>query len=212
MRFAVLLEQPVLPDVDDDFAKLVSDNETLEALRSDIRKRLELVAQQRARDSMEQELVTALMASHDFPLPEVLVEREVERMLTDLQESVRSAGGSWAAYLRERQLDEQGVRADLRRRAEQRVKSTLLVEAIAKAENVEATTKDIEREIARMAVATKQTPERVLQMLREGQGLTRLVNAIRREKTIDILLERAATEPTVDVKSTAPKAGTEEVV
>jgi len=192
--FDVLVQEvktPVLPAVDDDFAKLVSESETIDALRSDIRKRLELVAGQRARDGAEQELIQRLLDTHDFPLPEVLVSREVERIRADAKDSVERSGGEWEAYLREQQLDENKLSEDMRARARSRVKSSLLIEAIAKAENVEATEADITREINRMARSMRQPAERIVGWLREGGGFSRLVDAVRREKTVDRLLDAA---------------------
>jgi len=182
------IKVPVLPELDAAFAKSVSDNETVESLRTDIRKRLELVAGQRARESAEQEFMQSLLSAHDFPLPEVLVEREVERMLSDVKESIERSGRSWE---RDEGADEAKLRKDMRPRAEQRVKSTLLVDEIAKAERIEAGGSDVDREIGRMARSMNQPPERVLGWLREGGGLARLIDSIRREKTIDVLVTRA---------------------
>ena len=192
--FAVVvhaIKLPVLPELDAKFAKSVSDNETVDALRADLRRRLELLARQRVREAAEQELMQSLLSAHEFPLPEVLVEREVERLVSDAKESVRRTGGSWESYLREQGADENKVRADMRPRAEQRVKSTLLIDEIAKAEGIEAGAGDVDREIGRLARSTNQPPERVLSWLRESGGLSRLVDSIRREKTIDLLVTRA---------------------
>jgi len=108
------IKVPVLPELDAAFAKSVSDNETVESLRTDIRKRLELVAGQRARESAEQEFMQSLLSAHDFPLPEVLVEREVERMLSDVKESIERSGRSWE---RDEGADEAKLRQDMRPRA-----------------------------------------------------------------------------------------------
>ena len=81
-----------LPAIDDEFAKAISENETLEALRVDVRKRLEAIAQSRARRAIGNALMEKLVDAHEFPLPQVLVDREIDNMINDLAAQIAQSG------------------------------------------------------------------------------------------------------------------------
>ena len=183
------VKTPVLPEVDEHFVKQVSDYQTVEELRQGIRRRLETAATHRARDEAERQLTDELLARHDFPLPEVLVEREVERTLAEAKDAVARAGRSWEAYVRAQEVSEEGLKEQYHEVARRRVKLALLLEAIAEAEDIKARSADIDAEIERMARASAQRRETVAGILRRSEG--RLAQVVRRDKTIDFLLANA---------------------
>ena len=191
--FAVTLHEvkvAVLPELDDDLAKRVSNSPTLADLRVDVKRRLEAVAAARARKATTSQLIDKLLAMHDFPLPDVLVDREVENLVSDSKAYIARQGEDWNSYLSSRGKTEEHLREDFRPEAERRVKGTLLLEQIAKAEGIEVTTADVDQELAALSQQYGQPKETILQMLR--QNLSALIEGILRSKTIDFLLESAA--------------------
>lgn len=181
-----------LPAIDDELAKAVSDHQTLEELRADIRKRLEAVAQARAQRELGSQAVEELLKTHDFPLPAILVDREIENMLGDTASMAARMGISLDDYLKTAKKTEQQLRDEYRPEASRRVKATLILEAIGKAEKIAATPADIKDELQTLARQYGQPVDRVRQAL--GNNVLPLMEGIVRTKTVDFLVEHAQIE------------------
>ncbi|HUA09759.1 MAG TPA: trigger factor [Candidatus Acidoferrales bacterium] len=178
-----------LPAIDDEFAKTISENETLAALRADVRKRLEAIAQSRARRAVGNTLMEKLLESHEFPLPDVLVEREIDNMVSDMASTVAQSGLSFDDYLKEQGKTEEELRASLRADAEQRVKGMLVIEEIARAEGINATPADIAEELGALSRQYGQPVDRIRKAL--GNNVVSLMEGIVRNKTLEFLVDNA---------------------
>jgi trigger factor len=172
------IKEVELPPIDDEFAKAVSTNQTADALRDDIRRRLEAVATGRGRRSVGNAVVTQLIAAHDFPLPASLVENELNHLAED---------AAAAAPANEKSAEE--LRGSLRSEAESRVKAMLLIQAIAKAENITATPANVSAELEALARRYGQPVARIRKAL--GNNLLSLIDGIVRNKTLDLLIDNA---------------------
>jgi trigger factor len=177
------------PPLDDEFAKRFNPESDLAGLRAELRTRLEGNAKSRARRALSSVLMDRLLAKHDFPLPAVMVERETDSIFQEAQAYVARAGLSWDDYLKQQERTDESVRAEYRTEAERRVKTTLFLEAVAKAEKIEATDKDVESEIAAMSRQYGQPRQAIIEMLRPN--FASLVDGIVRSKTLDFLLDQA---------------------
>ena len=194
------VKEPELPPLDDELAKRVSARaETLDDLRADIRRRLDEQVKSNARRQMSSQLLDTLVAANDFPLPEVLVERELDGLLADSRQYVERAGIPWADYLTQSDKSDAQVREEFRAEAERRVKTTLLIEAIAKKEGIQATEADVEAELDALAAQYGQPRERIIQALQSNVGA--MIDGIVRTKTIDRLIEQAKRVPATEVAS-----------
>lgn len=178
-----------LPAIDDDFAKAISENESLDALRADVRKRLEVIAESRARRAVGNSVMEELLRSREFPLPEVMIDREIDHMVNDAASQATRTGINFEDYLSESGKTEEQLRAEFRADAETRVKGTLLIEAIAKAENIAATPADIGEELAALARQYGQPVDRIRKAL--GNNVLSLMDGIVRNKTLDFLIDNA---------------------
>jgi trigger factor len=167
-----------LPAIDDEFAKAVSPNQTAEALRQDLRQRLEAVAAGRSRRAIGNAIMAELLAKHDFPLPPSLVDNELTHLVAD----VAAGGGS-------DKKSEAELREELRTEAESRVKAGLLIQAIAKAENISATPADMAAELQALARRYGQPADRIRKAL--GNNVLSLMDGIVRNKTLDLLVDNA---------------------
>ena len=190
------VKEPELPALDDEFAKRVSRSESLEALRAEIRRRMDDQVKQNARRRQSQELLEKLAATNEFPLPDVLVEREIDSLINDSRGYIARMGIAWDDYVRESGKSETELRDSFREEAQRRVKSTLLIEAIAKKEGIEATQADVEGELDALAAQYGQPRERIVQALQSNVGA--LVDGIVRTKTIDRLIEQAKRVPATE--------------
>lgn len=181
-----------LPQLDDAFAKAVSENETMEALRADIRRRLEAVAQARSRRELGAQAVARIVEQHEFPLPATLVDRELESMIGDAAAMAARMGVSFEDYLKATKKTEEQLREEYRPEAERRVRATLVLGAIAKAEKITATAADIQDELRALARQYGQPVDRVRKAL--GNNVLPLMDGIVRGKTVDFLVEHASIE------------------
>jgi trigger factor len=187
------VKEAELPVLDDEFAKRVSQKETLEELKTELRERLDGVAAQKARREISSQLIDKLVAANDFPLPQVLVDRETDGLLDESKQYIARMGITWEQYLEQSEKTEDQIRGDFREEAERRVKTTLLIEEIAKREKIEATPVDLEGELGALARQYGQPREKIVELL--GNNVGALIDGIVRTKTIDRLIERAKRVP-----------------
>jgi trigger factor len=182
-----------LPELDDEFAKRLAGPEaTLASLRDDLRTRLEANARLRQRRALSGVLMERLIAAHEIALPHVLVDREIESLQNESKSYIERAGVTWSDYLEKEGKTEEELRATFREDAEKRVKGSLLVEAIAKVENIQATNGDVEAELAELSRQYGRPREEILKMLQSN--INALVDGIVRTKTLEFLLDHATIE------------------
>ena len=187
----VEVKEKVLPALDDDFAKQVGEFDTLEAVRGELRRQLEARRDRDDRLALEGKVVDAALARHEFPIPEILVMRQVQHQIEHARERLRRQGVdpdrmSW---------DYQKLAAELRPGAERMVRRTLLLEAIADAENVTPTEADVEAEIERLAAASRRPAPALRRMMEKGGELEALRAGLREHQTLDLLIRHAAVHP-----------------
>lgn len=178
-----------LPQIDDEFARAASSHQTLEELKTDVRARLAAVAEGRRRREIGNQLVEKLLRSHEFPLPDVMVDREVESMVGDSSGMAARMGMSFEDYLKAADKTEEQLREEFREEAARRVKGTLILESIAKSENISATPADIQEELQSLAQQYGQPIDRIRQAL--GNNVLPLMEGIVRTKTLDFLVDNA---------------------
>jgi trigger factor len=180
-----------LPELDDEFAKrFAGDEATVASLRDDLRGRLEANARARQRRDLSGVLMERLTAAHEVALPAVLVDREAENLYNESKGYVERAGIDWPTYLEKQGKTDDEIRAGYRVDAEQRVKGSLLIEAIAKAEDIQATNGDVEAELAQLSRQYGRPREEILKMLQSN--INALIDGIVRTKTLEFLMDHAA--------------------
>src|SRR5215467_894670 len=181
------LKRRVLPDLDDEFAKDLGEFETLDALTARVREDLEHEARHAADRAVRADLMKQLAARVSFEVPPSLIERETDRRLEEFAGRLvdqgidpRKAGLDWKAF-RDAQQDP----------AREAVASALLLDEVARREQLEVTNAEVDQEIDRYAERTRRTSPAVRAALEKEGGLSRIYTGLRREKTIDFLMARA---------------------
>lgn len=142
-----------LPALDDEFAKEVSEFNTLDELKADITSRLEESKKATFEREFEDELITAVIENSKMDVPEVMVEKEIDNMVRDLEARLNQQGLSLEQYMQFTGNTEEKMRSYMKENADKKVKADLVLEAIAKAENIEATEEEVKEkatEIAKM--------------------------------------------------------------
>jgi trigger factor len=195
------LKEFELPPLDDELAKAVSTNQTLDELRADLRRRLSAVATGRARRIIGSSILERLVAEHDFALPPSMVEAELDRLMEDAAAAAAGSGASFDEYLKRIEKTEVELRESYRGGAESRVKTTLLIEQIARAEKITATPADIAAELEVLSRRYGQPPARIRKAL--GNNLLSLMDGIVRNKTLELLIDNAEVVPNEETSDSA---------
>ena len=176
-----------LPELNDDFAKDVSDSATLEELKKKIREGLEHQRDHKHKELLHEKVLSELVKMHDFPVPESLVEHQMDVRLERVVRSLAAQG-----------VDPRAVNVDwvmLRRRQEERarddVKAELIVDRIATAENIDVNEEELTRELEHMASHGGESVEALRARLTKQGALDRMKAKLRSDKTLDWLAENA---------------------
>ncbi len=180
------IKEKEVPDLDDEFAKDVSEFDTLEEYKADIRNKLEENAANRAKFEMEDQLVKKVVENASVEIPDVMVERQVDSLIRDFEYRLMYQGLNLDKYLEYTGTSKEDFRAQYRDEAYNRVKTQLVLEKISKIENVVAEEEDINKEISRMAEQYKREVEEFRSTLRE-EDIDYLSDGVVLQKTIDFL-------------------------
>jgi trigger factor len=178
-----------VPELNDDFAKQVGEFQTVDDLRHRIREQMEAERRHTAEHEAKEKLVDELVRRHDFPVPEALVEHQIDLRL---ERGLRALAAQGMRQEDMKKMDFGRLRAGQREQALKEVKAALILETIADAEKVEVTDEEIDREVQALAKQTQQTAEAIRARLTRDGALDRIRNRIRNEKTLELLYSRSA--------------------
>jgi trigger factor len=187
-----------LPDLNDEFAQDLGDYQNLSELRDAIRGSIRAEREYIAQETAKRKIVDELVDRHPFPVPEAYVDRQIEM---ELERRVREIAAQ-GVDPRKLNLDWHKIRDSMKDRAERDVRASLLLERIAEAESIYATTDEVDREVQRVAKQERQPVAAVRMRLEKEGGLQRIASRIRTEKTLSFLFEHA--------RKVAPAEGQEE--
>jgi len=155
------LKAKELPELDDEFAKDVSEFDTLSELKADIRKAKEERAAQQAELDVENALVDAVVASMEGTIPAEMTESRIDEMVRDFEGRMAQQGLQLATYLQYTGMTMEAFRKSFEEQAEQQVKIRLALEKVAEMENIEVSEEEVEAELAKIAEAYKMKLEQV---------------------------------------------------
>jgi trigger factor len=183
------VKKKTLPELNDDFARELSqDFQTLDQLRERIREGMQHERQHSAEHDAKEKLIEQLLEKHEFAVPRAMVERQID---VRLERGLRALAAQGMRTEDMRRMDFRRLRAGQREAAVKEVKSGLLLDKIAQAENIQVSDEDLEQEIATLAAQMGQTPEQVRQKLKEEGSLERIRGRMRSEKALHFLYSRA---------------------
>jgi trigger factor len=177
------------PELTDEFAKDVSDAQTLDELRKKIRDNLEAARTHRQNEQQREKLLAQIVKGHDFPVPEALVEHQMDSRLERTVRSLASQGVDPRAM----NVDWVALRSRQKDRSIEDVKAELLLDRIATAENIEVSDEEVDKEIATLAERSGESATAVRANLTRQGALDRMKSKIRSEKTLDWLCSNSRT-------------------
>lgn len=191
------IKEKQLPDLDDEFAKDVSEFDTLAELREDIRKRYTETRERRSKDELETRLLDQVIEGIKGEIPEVMYDNKVEELVRDFGYRLQAQGMSLDLYLQYTGMDENTFREGFREQAVRQVKMRLALEAIAAKENLVPTAEEIQAEYQRLATSYAMDVEQLKKMLPEKD----VASDIACTKAIDLVRDSAVVTEVVEEKS-----------
>lgn len=178
-----------LPELDDEFAKEVSEFDTLEELKADITKKLEDANTARSEREFEEAVILAAADNAKVEIPAIMIEKEIDKMIQNLQQRLQYQGLTLEQYFQFTGTDADKMREYMKENAERKVKTDLVLEAIEKAENIEATEEELRakaEEVAKMYSAN--SDEKMIDLLLNSQKAA-LMSDVITSKAVKLLMD-----------------------
>ncbi|MDR1042948.1 MAG: trigger factor [Clostridiales Family XIII bacterium] len=182
-----------LPELDDEFASEVSDFETLDEFKADIRKNLEEQNEKRAEAEKKNAALEAVYEANDIDIPEVMIENEKDSILQEFASRLRQQGMDFEQYMKYMGKDVKDFRDEQAEDAKKRVKMRLIIKAIAKDQDFEASDAEVDEELGKMASMYGMEADNLKETLGEDQ-LDMIKEDIRNRKAVDCIYESAVVE------------------
>src|SRR3712207_5824227 len=193
-----------LPELDDEFASTASEFDTLAELRDDVRSRLSRVKVMQQGAQARDKLVEHLLEVTEVPIPDGLVDRELEFRNTAMQNELSQAGMDWDTLLSMSGVESrEAYDAEQRTSIENAIRTQFVLDAIADAREITVDNDDLSAQIMAQASRQRMSPEQYAQQLQQGGNIPEFVADVRRTKALAQLLEQTTiTDASGDRKST----------
>ena len=178
-----------LPEVNDEFAKKASKFDTLAELREDIRKNLQESAARRAENERRTKAIDMATDNCTMEIPPVMVENRITAMIQEMAMRLEQQGMSLEQYLQYAGLDMARIRDEYRETAEKNVRTDLMLEEVAKAEDIKVDGRDLDQEVYAMALSYGATPKQVQKIIKEQGRVSDLAATVLRKKTAQFIVD-----------------------
>ena len=192
-----------LPKLDDEFASDVSEFETLAEYKEDLKKQLEEKKAAEAKREQEDEAIAAIVEASEMEIPEAMIQTQCEDMVNEFAQRIAQSGLTMEQYMQFSGQTVQGLMDQVRPEAETRIKTSLVLEAIVKAEGIEATDADVDAEIEKMAGMYGMDVEQLKGYMGEAEKAS-MKNQMAITKAVEFIMENVK-------EKAAKKAKAEEV-
>ena len=176
-----------LPELDDDFAKDVSEYDTLDELKDSIRKGIAANYEKQAEQKVENDLIDQVVNGMKADIPDAMIEGRMEELVQDFQYRISQQGLKLEQYLQYMGMNKDQFKEQFREQAEKQVKMRLAMEAIVAKENIEATDEEFEEEVKRIADAYKMEADKVKSLV----DVAAVKKDLAVNKAIDFVKEKA---------------------
>ena len=184
------IKEKELPEIDDEFAAEVSEFETLEDYKADIKEQIRAKKKEEAKTERENKIVDAAVEAATMDIPEAMIEEQVQQMTDEFAQRLSYQGLSMEQYLMFSGMDAQKFADDLKPQAVKRIETRLVLEAIAKAEDIKASEEDFKAELENMASMYQMEAEQ-LEKIIQGAQKDQMMDDIAVQKAVDFLVSEA---------------------
>lgn len=184
------IKEKELPELDDEFAGEVSEFDTLEEYKADVKAKLTEKKEKDAKEAKEAAVIEAIVNDSDMEIPDAMVETQQRQMMDEFAQRIQMQGLSMEQYLQFTGASYERMIEQVKPQAEKRIKSRLVLEAVAKAENIEASEEDYEQELKAMAEAYQMEVDKVKEMLPE-KSVSQIKEDIAVRKAAEFVVEQS---------------------
>ncbi len=184
------IKEKELPELDDEFASEVSEFETLEEYKADIKEKIRADKKAQAKTERENKIVDTAVENASMDIPEAMIEEQVQQMTEEFAQRLSYQGLNMEQYLQFTGMDAQKFADDMKPQAVKRIETRLVLEAIVKAENIEASEDDFKAELEKMAEMYQMETEQLEKMI-QGSQKDQMMDDIAVQKAVDFLVEES---------------------
>lgn len=184
------IKEKELPELDDEFASEVSEFETLDEYKADVKEKIRARKKEEAKTERENKIVDAAVEASEMDIPEAMIEEQIQQMTEEFAQRLSYQGLSLEQNLQFTGTDAQKFADDMKPQALKRIQTRLVLEAIVKAENIEATEEDFKAELDKMASMYQMESEQ-LEKIIQGAQKEQMLSDIAVQKAVDFLVAEA---------------------
>ncbi|MBF1249622.1 MAG: trigger factor [Lachnospiraceae bacterium] len=179
-----------LPELNDEFASEVSEFDTLDAFKEDLKKKLAVAKEENAKIANENTVVDKVSAQAEVDIPDPMLDSTIDQMVNDYARRMQSQGIPLDQFMEFTGTTMEQIREQMKPQAFQRVRNRVVLEAVVKAENIAATEEEINAELQKMADQYKMDIEKIKEIF-NAQGLDQLKQDLAVQKAVNFLVENA---------------------
>jgi trigger factor len=183
------IKRKVLPELDDEFAKDVSEFETLEEYKQDIERELQEARDRERKAYIENTVVDKAVENAEVEVPEVMIDNEIQQMLREFDNRLRMQGMNLELYYRITGQDEEALKNQMRGDAQRRVLQSLVLDAIAAAEQLTASEDEVEEELKRLSEQFNRPVEELRELFARNDNIEGLKKDVVIRKTVQLLAD-----------------------
>lgn len=179
-----------LPELDDDFASEVSEFETMAEYRNSVKERLEKAAAERVKTETENAVIDKVAEGCEVEIPDAMINERTERMVEDFAQRLQYQGLDIKSYMEYTGNTVEGFKESFKPQAEKQLKTTLVLEAISKAEDIQVSDDDVNARIAEMAKQYNMEEDKLKELMQE-KDIENIKEELSMTKVIDLLVSKA---------------------
>ncbi len=187
------IKEKQLPELDDEFASEVSEFDTMEEYRADVKKNLADRKAVEAKNAKEEAAVDAVIANAQMEIPDAMVETQQRQMVQDFAQRIQSQGITMEQYMQYTGVTVEQLLEQVKPQALKRIQSRLVLEAVVKAENITVSEEDFDAEVAKMAETYKMEADKVKELLGE-EGKKQVMEDLAVSRAAEFVAENAIEE------------------
>lgn len=184
------IKEKQLPELDDDFAQDVSDFDTLAEYKDDLKKKIAECKESEAKAKKESEAIEKVVEAAKMDIPQAMIDTQVNRMLEDFAMRLQQQGLSVEQYFQYTGMTADKIMEEMKPEAVKRIKNSLVLEAVAKAENIEVSEEEFEAELQKMADMYKMEIEKIKEFMQDAEA-KQMKDDIAIQKAVELIVSSA---------------------
>lgn len=184
------IKEKQLPELDDDFAQDVSDFDTLAEYKDDLKKKIAERKESEAKAKKELEAIEKVVEAAKMDIPQAMIDTQVNRMLEDFAMRLQQQGLSVEQYFQYTGMTADKIMEEMKPEAVKRIKNSLVLEAVAKAENIEVSEEEFEAELQKMADMYKMEIEKIKEFMQDAEA-KQMKDDIAIQKAVELIVSSA---------------------